>query len=136
MNTGERILALIDHHKVSKNKFATQMLGLVNGTKLDHLIKGRNDITPEFAKMICSAIPEISYIWLLKGEGEMFKEDTTNDFLNTTNLDVNELAITVLKYEDQLLELPLFKKMIERHSLRMLNDKIPELMERLYKMNS
>ncbi len=135
MTSGERILFIIDHLKISKNKFSTKMLGLSASTKIDHIIKGRNDITPEFAKKICDVVPEINYSWLLRGEGEVFNNISSNgiDKIMINNNDLQSLANTVIEYEDQLVEIPKIKKMIERHALLMLNDKLPDLIDRIYK---
>ena len=65
----------------------------------------------------------------------MLIEDFNSD--RTVNLhddvDINDLAITVVQYEDELMKLPLINKMVERHALIMLNDKLPELIDRIYK---
>ncbi|WP_152537448.1 hypothetical protein [Aquimarina pacifica] len=139
MDAGERILMVIDFLKISKNKFSTKILGLSASTKIDHIIKGRNQLTADFASIICRAVPEINYEWLLRGNGEMLK-DTNKSLLdiddNATNIDINNLAFMAIKYEDELMKNPLFKKMIERHSLIMLNDKMPELIDRIYKLKS
>jgi len=135
MDTGERILKVIEHLKISKNKFSTKVLGLSASTKIDHIIKGRNDLTPEFCSEICTAVPELNYEWLLRGTGEMLNQAPIPTKKNT-DIDINDLALTVLEYEDELLKHSLFKKMIERHSLIMLNDKMPELIDRIYRLKS
>ncbi len=138
MTPGERILFVIDHLKVSKNKFSTKMLGLSASTKVDHIIKGRNDITPDFAKEICEVVPYVDYNWLLKGIGEPFVEDFDSDKKNsfTPQNQLNDLANAVLEYEDELMAIPKIRKMIERHALIMLNDKLPELIDRIYSTKS
>lgn len=134
MTSGERILFVIDHLKVSKNKFSTKMLGLSASTKLDHIIKGRNDITKELAKEICSVVPEINYEWLYKGEGEIFVENhgATKIYNSPIDVDFNYLANALIEHEDELMKIPKVHKMIERHALIMLNDKMPDLVERIY----
>ncbi|MAQ76858.1 MAG: hypothetical protein CL613_11080 [Aquimarina sp.] len=134
MTPGERILFVIDHLKISKNKFSTKMLGLSASTKIDHIIKGRNDITPDFATEICKVVPEINYDWLLKDEGEPFtKQFKFKDAsYNYSKKELNNLADTIIEYEDDLIEIPKIKKMIERHALIMLNEKLPDLIDRIY----
>ncbi|GGX23716.1 hypothetical protein [Aquimarina muelleri] len=136
MDAGQRILKVIDHLKVSKNKFSTKLLGLSASTKIDHIIKGRNDLTSEFCNEICSVAPEINYTWLFKGEGEMLKENVEDNKKSYEDIDIDDLALMVVEYEDELMKNSLFRKMIERHSLIMLNDKMPELIDRIYKMKS
>ncbi len=139
MTSGERILAIIDYLKVSKNKFATKMLGLSASTKLDHIIKGRNDLTSEFAKEICTAVPQIKYEWLFKGQGEMLDEEvlieTPVNSLVIDGINIEDLANIILKYEDELMKIPRFSKMIERHALKMLNDKMPDMIARIYNLS-
>ncbi|WP_271782248.1 hypothetical protein [Aquimarina algiphila] len=134
MGAGKRILQLIDYLKISKNKFSTKVLGLSASTKIDHIINGRNDLTSEFCGVICSAVPEINYNWLLKGEGEMLKKDVEKTTNLITDMDINTLAHTAIEYEDDLMQHHLFKKMVERQSLIMLNEKMPELIDRIYRM--
>ncbi len=135
MTSGERILFIIEYLKVSKNKFSTKMLGLSASTKIDHIIKGRNEITPDFAKEICSVVPEINYNWLLKNQGEKFVEnhDQTKRENFVNNSDVNELANTIIEHEDQLMEIPKIQKMVERHALIKLNEMLPDIIDRIYK---
>ena len=111
------------------------MLGLSASTKIDHIINGRNDITPEFAKEICDVVPEINYNWLLKNEGNKFVENYEKNISKKIfiNSNLNELANTILEHEDQLMIIPKIRKMVERHALIMLNDKLPELIDRIYK---
>lgn len=134
MSAGNRILEIIDYLKISKNKFSTKVLGLSASTKIDHIINGRNDLTSEFCGEICSAVPEINYNWLLRGQGEMLKKDIEKPTNQITDLDINTLAHTAIEYEDDLMEHHLFRKMVERQSLIMLNEKMPELIDRIYKM--
>ena len=139
MTSGDRILAVIAHLKVSKNKFATKMLGLSASTKLDHIIKGRNELTPEFAKEICTVAPEIEYDWLFNGTGEMLNQEylstISHDALVVDGVNMGDLANAVLKYEDELMQVPRFSKMVERHALIMLNEKMPDMIARIYDLS-
>ncbi|TPN87091.1 hypothetical protein [Aquimarina algicola] len=138
MTSGERILFVIEYLKVSKNKFSTKMLGLSASTKVDHIIKGRNEITPDFAKEICAVVPEISYNWLLKNEGDKFVKNHEKSKLENvaSDSDINDLANTVVEYEDQLMEIPKIQKLVERHALIKLNEMLPEIIDRIYKAKS
>lgn len=134
MGAGKRILEIIDYLKVSKNKFSTKYLGLSASTKVDHVINGRNDLTPEFAKEICDVVPEIRYDWLYKNEGEMLNQviEKNNSKEYIDNIELNNLANAVIEHEDALIKIPKIQKVIERHALIMLNDKMPDLIEKIY----
>ncbi len=69
MNTAKRLDALITHLKTSYNNLS-QELGITQ-TRLYHIAKGRNKISSNLANLIVEKYPEISYEWLVSGEGNM-----------------------------------------------------------------
>ncbi|MHA8064994.1 S24 family peptidase [Aquirufa aurantiipilula] len=77
MNDSERILQLVDYLRHSKNAIG-KSLGDSNGSRLHYVVTGRNKISPKLARDIVTVYPQISYTWLLKGEGEMVNTDTEN----------------------------------------------------------
>lgn len=77
----QRILAVIEYSKMSRRALGIS-LGYANGSFLFHVINKRNGISTKLAKKITTLYPEISYHWLLKGEGEMIvkkEKDPTGD---------------------------------------------------------
>lgn len=40
-----------------------------------NITNGKNKLSPKMAKTICDAYPQISFDWLMFGEGEMFKKE-------------------------------------------------------------
>tara|TARA_R100000687_G_C6397763_1_gene140334 strand:- start:319 stop:804 length:486 start_codon:yes stop_codon:yes gene_type:complete len=73
LNNSQEVLAeLLNHLKISANKFAFE-IGLNANTAIYHVKNGRNNISPELAKKITKRYPELNYNWLLTGEGEMKK---------------------------------------------------------------
>ena len=80
MNDSDKIKAIIDYSRMSKRALGIA-LGYSNGTYLGFILSGRNGINVKIAKRIADLFPEISYAWLLKGEGEMIikKEKESND---------------------------------------------------------
>ncbi len=105
MNTPDRLLQVIAHLKISKNKFSTKLLGLSASTKVDNILKGKNDISPEFAAEICKVVPGLNYNWLYKGEGEMMMNPTKQVSMDRIVFgDKTELAIFVLQNYQSLCE--------------------------------
>ncbi len=67
----ERIESLAEWSNMSINHFAHH-IGLPRGQNLYQIIKGYNDISRNVANMIVDHFPEISLLWVLTGEGDMF----------------------------------------------------------------
>lgn len=92
LNDMERIAALLKHTRKSKNAFGIS-IGDKNGMRLTHIETGRNKISEKLANDIVDVYPEISYDWLLKGEGDMIVGNTREpEELSVT--DPHELEIS------------------------------------------
>ena len=79
MKESPEILAdLLSHLKISANKLAFE-IGLNANTAIYHIKNGRNGISSELAKKIINRFPEISYNWLLTGEGEILKGEKAKE---------------------------------------------------------
>jgi hypothetical protein len=80
-------------------------LGYSDGSFLFHVINKRNGISTKLAKKITTLYPEISYQWLLKGEGKMIvkKEDEATADLSK-KIEFLELHIKGLDARIELLE--------------------------------
>ncbi|MDD3712907.1 MAG: hypothetical protein PHZ28_05385 [Candidatus Izemoplasmatales bacterium] len=75
MKSSERLEEILKYLKISANKLSVE-IGLKDNTKIYHIKKDRNDISPEMAKLITDRFSEINYSWLLTGEGEMLNNQT------------------------------------------------------------
>lgn len=84
----QRIQAVLKHLRMTKNGLGVS-LGDKNGMRFTHIEAGRNGISPQLASDINNNYPQISYDWLLNGEGEMLVE-TKNETLNVNNVSVSE----------------------------------------------
>lgn len=67
----QRLEAVIRWANMSTNYFARH-IGLARGENLYQIKRGNNGISLNLADRIVSTYPEISKLWLLTGEGEMF----------------------------------------------------------------
>jgi len=73
MTASERLDVLLKHLKISANKLALEKLGYKDNVKIYHIRHNRNNFSPKIARDITEAFPEISYSWLLTGEGDMLR---------------------------------------------------------------
>ena len=104
----DRIQAVLFYLRKKTNTFAKE-LGFSNGTVFYQIKSGRNGISPNLAKKICDACPEIDYKWLLTGLGEMLNDievdnSTTNKIAKDVSLKkhILELEIKIKKLEKEL----------------------------------
>ena len=63
---------------MSYNKFAKE-IGLKDNVKVYHIKNGRNEISADLANAITATFPQISYQWLLTGNGEMLVQNTPEE---------------------------------------------------------
>jgi phage repressor protein C with HTH and peptisase S24 domain len=82
MNDAERIDKFLKHVKKSKNS-AGISIGDKNGMRFNHVISGRNEISEKLARDITKAYPEINYLWILEGKGEMINYDLKESKIET-----------------------------------------------------
>ena len=68
--SSKRLEELLLHLKMSYNKFAKE-IGLKDNVKVYHVKNGRNEISADLANAIIATFPQISYQWLLTGNGSM-----------------------------------------------------------------
>lgn len=67
----ERIEILLEEKKLTQASFA-DMIG-VGRSSITHLIRGRDKFSNVIASNTLLTFPEINPVWLLKGEGNMYK---------------------------------------------------------------
>lgn len=70
----ERMNALLAHLKMNANELATS-LGYKRTDRIYNVINGRNGISSALARDIQKCYSNISYEWLMTGEGEMLKSE-------------------------------------------------------------
>lgn len=73
-NNWERLNAVIRWAGMSINRFARH-IGLSRGENLYQIRRGNNGISKSLALRIAEHFPEISAMWLLTGEGNMWMEE-------------------------------------------------------------
>ena len=66
---------------------------------------------------------------------EEYLNNSSYDTLVVDGVNIGDLANAALKYEDELMKVPRFSKMIERHALIMLNEKMPDMIARIYDLS-
>ena len=70
----QRIETLVKMSGMSINAFA-RCIGLLRGENLYQIKKGNNGISRELARRIVEYYPQISFSWLMTGEGAMYVDD-------------------------------------------------------------
>lgn len=70
----QRIEMVIQQSKLTVNAFARH-IGLPRGENLYQIKKGNNGISLDVAKRIVSKFPQVDKLWLLTGDGQMFRDD-------------------------------------------------------------
>lgn len=105
MESRERLQKVLDYLKISANKFS-KSLDLTRADGVYSILKGVYEISENFALKVVAKYPQISYEWLLYGDGEMIRERYEGCHLNTflaytglsqtafahkTNIDIIEL---------------------------------------------
>lgn len=98
--SSKRLRELLLHLKMSYNKFAKE-IGLKDNVKVYHIKNGRNEISADLANAITATFPQISYQWLLTGNGEMLVQNTPEE-----EDEEDELA-TFLRVERKNYDIPL-----------------------------
>ena len=76
--SSKRLEELLLHLKMSYNKFAKE-IGLKDNVKVYHIKNGRNEISADLANAITATFPQVSYQWLLTGNGEMLVQNTPEE---------------------------------------------------------
>ncbi|MDD3281204.1 MAG: helix-turn-helix transcriptional regulator [Bacteroidales bacterium] len=72
----ERIKKILEEKKLTQSTFA-DLIG-VGRPNVTHLMKGRNNFSQIIASNTLLAFPDINPMWLLKGEGNMYKNGKKN----------------------------------------------------------
>lgn len=77
-----RIAQILKHYELSASSFADSIN--VQRSSISHLLKGRNKPSLEFVSKLVQAYPEVDLYWLLYGQGEFPKTESTTTSPQTT----------------------------------------------------
>ena len=131
MNSSDRLEEILRHLQLSPNKLSIE-LGLKNNVKVYHIKNGRNEISSGMAKLISDKFPELNYNWLLTGEGQMLKSESSINPNKTTMESktlIDELKDRISSLEKQLNEKQQFCTFLMKQNdeLQQLVTGIPEI---------
>jgi plasmid maintenance system antidote protein VapI len=107
MNATKRLEVILAHLGKRKNTLAKE-LGYINSGIFNHILSGRNGISPKLAQKICSLYPEINEKWVLTGKGDMLHD------LNVNNNDANYILTQLKGISKRLDQLEELNKRLER----------------------
>lgn len=82
MESRERLQKVLDYLQISANKFS-KSLDLTRADGVYSILKGVYEISENFAMKVVGKYPQISYEWLMYGDGEMLMEKYEGCHLNT-----------------------------------------------------
>lgn len=85
MELKDRILQIIEYTQMTSSEFADEIE--VQRSNISHIMSGRNKPSLDFIIKIKDRFPEVSWDWLIKGNGEMLQ--STNE-LNATPSQLND----------------------------------------------
>lgn len=85
MELKDRILQIIEYTQLSSSEFADEIE--VQRSNISHIMSGRNKPSLDFIIKIKDRFPEISWDWLIKGNGKMLESTIES---NTTPSQLNE----------------------------------------------
>lgn len=100
MNTSkERMELLLSYLQINGNELAAS-LGYKRSDRVYHVLRERNGISGSLARDICEIYHNISYQWLITGEGSMLTEDTIvpeSKFIKSEGDEYDELKQTIVE---------------------------------------
>lgn len=77
MDLNERIVKVIEYSTLSASEFADEVE--VQRSNISHITSGRNKPSLDFIVKIKDRFPEISWDWLIKGDGEMLSQKNSEE---------------------------------------------------------
>lgn len=113
----ERIKKLLEEKNLSQSSFA-DLIG-VGRPNVTHLMKGRNNFSQIIASNTLLAFPDINPMWLLKGEGNMYKTGKKN---STELQSMNELKTK--KIDTEIIFPDSFEKSTEEQESQLYNEEM------------
>ena len=105
MSDSQRIKELSTHYRMSINALS-KYFGLNTAQTLYDIVRGRNGISKDLAEKFSAKDEALNTIWLLTGEGQMLKSESTNPTINVMENQtlVEELRDRITSLEKQLNE--------------------------------
>lgn len=85
----QRVISIILDSKISINSLSKGDKALQR--KMNRQINEGAAITVETISSILNAFPNVSTEWLLRGEGEKFKEDSSSEIIDNLKAEINQL---------------------------------------------
>lgn len=85
MNSAERLQIIVDYLKISYNRLSEE-IGLSGNTKIYHIKNGRNEFSPQMAKLISDRYPQFSYAWILNDIGDMLSQSNSQGGSGNINI--------------------------------------------------
>lgn len=98
--SSKRLEELLLHLKMSYNKFAKE-IGLKDNVKVYHVKNGRNEISADLANAIIATFPQISYQWLLTGNGSMLTQQEQKEVPDEEEEDEEEDELALFLREER-----------------------------------
>lgn len=115
MEHSERLQKVLEYKKISAGTLEVEVWGK-NGSRLNKILAGQNKMTTFIANKITEYYPDISYMWLLKGEGEMIQNE------KAPPIDEDAIVKWIDENFERLYNSPKMAKMRQIIELRAIND--------------
>lgn len=93
----QRISSILDHNKVTKQNLANEIN--MNQTTLGRQLKGEQALSAKLIEGFLHVFPDISAEWLLRGEGDMYKSNSSSVQVEATITPSQDESIWKAKYE-------------------------------------
>lgn len=98
--SGKRIERVISHFGLNKNSFSRE-IGLTNNVTIGRILNEDRNPHPATLKKIVGRFPQISYNWLLTGEGDMLKE-SNQELQQSSGIVVADLMLAIKQHGEEL----------------------------------
>ena len=89
---GKRIEEVINYLKLNKNSFSRK-IGMSSNVTIGRILNENRNPHPSTLQKIVSCFPQISYEWLLTGDGDMLKDAPDN--IEHTNQQAEDMNVSV-----------------------------------------
>lgn len=117
MNINERFTKILQYSGFSSSEFADEID--VQRSSISHILSGRNKPSLEFIVKIKNRFPEINWDWIILGNGEMLKNETssTSEDNSTENIESPDLFTLIDEdYKNEIFVQENIQKEIQRES--------------------
>lgn len=117
MNINERFTKILQYSGFSSSEFADEID--VQRSSISHILSGRNKPSLEFIVKIKNRFPEINWDWIILGNGEMLKNETssTSENNSTENIESPDLFTLIDEdYKNEIFVQENIQKKIQRES--------------------